>query len=91
VGVRPVMTAPSGVSARIGVNEDKHCRPLVGLRGQEMSDFKPGDVVQLKSGGPVMTIKFIDEDGDVFCEWFDKKDELKAGRFTVHQLTTASY
>ncbi|HKT27884.1 YodC family protein [Dyella sp.] len=56
-----------------------------------MSDFKPGDVVQLKSGGPVMTIKFIDEDEEAFCEWFDKKEELKAGRFTVHQLIPASH
>lgn len=56
-----------------------------------MSEFKPGDVVQLKSGGPIMTVKFLDEDGDVYCEWFDKKEELKGSRFTVHQLTTASY
>lgn len=56
-----------------------------------MSEFKPGDVVQLKSGGPIMTVKFLDEDGDIYCEWFDKKEELKGSRFTVHQLTMGSY
>ena len=42
-----------------------------------MSDdhiFKPGDVVQLKSGGPVMTVsgKHAFTDG-VICKWFDGK------------------
>jgi uncharacterized protein YodC (DUF2158 family) len=31
-----------------------------------------GDLVQLKSGGPTMTIRWI-EDGEAFCEWFDGK------------------
>lgn len=35
-----------------------------------MADFKVGDVVQLKSGGPVMTITYIDG-GKAVCEWFD--------------------
>ncbi len=37
--------------------------------------FKPGDVVQLKSGGPAMTVSKIttNTDGDLSgyrCEWF---------------------
>ncbi len=42
-----------------------------------MADFKQGDVVQLKSGGPKMTIKGIGKYGIVpkeenaLCEWFD--------------------
>lgn len=30
----------------------------------------PGDVVQLKSGGPKMTVKSTAE-GHAWCEWFD--------------------
>ncbi len=33
--------------------------------------FKPGDVVQLKSGGPKMTVKEFDEQmGEVHAIWF---------------------
>lgn len=32
--------------------------------------FKPGDVVQLKSGGPRMTVESIRAGGRVICEWF---------------------
>lgn len=34
--------------------------------------MKDGDTVQLKSGGPVMTIAWT-EGGDAFCRWFDGK------------------
>lgn len=38
--------------------------------------FKPGDVVQLKSGGPLMTIAHYASDFEQFwCEWFDGKKE----------------
>jgi len=37
-----------------------------------MSDsFKDGDVVQLKSGGPLMTIKEPHDPGTFICEWFE--------------------
>jgi uncharacterized protein YodC (DUF2158 family) len=48
-------------------------------------DFKPGDVVQLKSGGPKMTIKGIGKYGfaasedNACCVWFEKttrKEEI---------------
>lgn len=36
-----------------------------------MEEFKEGDVVELKSGGPKMTIKTIyDDDGSIHCQWF---------------------
>jgi uncharacterized protein YodC (DUF2158 family) len=40
-----------------------------------MAEFKPGETVRLKSGGPLMTVKSISaSSGDVWCEWFDDKD-----------------
>jgi uncharacterized protein YodC (DUF2158 family) len=34
--------------------------------------FKPGDIVALKAGGPLMTVTKVDG-GRVWCEWFDGK------------------
>jgi len=48
-------------------------------------DFKAGDVVQLKSGGPKMTIRWI-EDDEAYCEWFDGKKKL-GDKFTLTSLT----
>ncbi|NRA53025.1 MAG: DUF2158 domain-containing protein [Gammaproteobacteria bacterium] len=39
--------------------------------------FKIGDVVRLKSGGPLMTVQSIWEDGQYQCAWFvDSKSPL---------------
>ncbi len=41
-----------------------------------MEEFKAGEVVQLKSGGPPMTIKEIGHFGvdyGALCQWFDGK------------------
>jgi uncharacterized protein YodC (DUF2158 family) len=32
--------------------------------------MQAGDVVKLKSGGPLMTIKHLDSNGSFWCEWF---------------------
>ena len=48
-------------------------------------DFSAGDIVRLKSGGPRMTIRWI-EDGDAYCEWFDDKNEIKGNRFSLASL-----
>ena len=32
--------------------------------------FQPGDLVQLKSGGPIMTVDRIPEYGGVWASWF---------------------
>jgi uncharacterized protein YodC (DUF2158 family) len=34
------------------------------------STFKIGDLVQLKSGGPVMTVEKVFSEGGVRCTWF---------------------
>jgi uncharacterized protein YodC (DUF2158 family) len=36
-----------------------------------MEDFEIGDVVQLRSGGPRMTVHSLVSDGDVVCQWFE--------------------
>ena len=46
----------------------------VATRGLAMPDaFKPGDTVQLKSGGPPMTVEATEESGMIACSWMDKK------------------
>ena len=36
-----------------------------------MEDFEIGNVVQLRSGGPKMTVHGFAPDGDVICQWFE--------------------
>ena len=52
-----------------------------------MIDFKPGQVVRLKSGGPRMTVKEILPDGRVVCQWEDKI--VKRAIFAAHTLELA--
>lgn len=48
--------------------------------------FKPGDVVQLKSGGPQMTISFYQNDlGSYVCQWF-VKTKLEEGIFSPEAI-----
>ena len=60
-----------------------------------MPEFKKGDVVQLKSGGPKMTIDDIGEYGSgnsshirASCLWFDG-GERKEGEFSLDTLAIA--
>jgi uncharacterized protein YodC (DUF2158 family) len=56
-----------------------------------MEEFKPGDVVRLKSGGPPMTCeKGANEDGLVTCEWFDKNDRIEGSRLSLPSWFGAS-
>ena len=48
--------------------------------------FKKGDVVQLKSGGPLMTISNYTQNDKVFCQWFNGK-EPKGEVFNQEMLT----
>jgi uncharacterized protein YodC (DUF2158 family) len=43
-------------------------------------EIKAGDVVQLKSGGPVMTVASVGDymgEPSAWCEWFDGKKPYK--------------
>jgi uncharacterized protein YodC (DUF2158 family) len=47
-----------------------------------MSEFKPGDVVVLKSGGPKMTVDQTEVSGSgrtvVWCDWFEGNRKVTA-------------
>lgn len=49
-----------------------------------MAELKIGDVVQLKSGGPKMTIA-NEEQGEFICLWFSG-DERMSGKFPRESL-----
>jgi len=42
-------------------------------------EFKIGDKVTLKSGGPVMTVESDEGSGRLLCTWFDGKKKLQDG------------
>jgi len=54
--------------------------------------FKPGDVVMLKSGGPKMTVNAVGEQFGgairVWCDWFDGTKKL-SGNFEPNSLKHA--
>jgi uncharacterized protein YodC (DUF2158 family) len=57
-----------------------------------MSEFKLGDIVRLKSGGPPMTVDEIDKKGGtaiIACLWFDE-GQLEDGEFSPAALVPAS-
>lgn len=49
------------------------------------TEFHAGDLVQLKSGGPIMTVVENSHDGRYFCQWFAGK-KLEAGHFNASTL-----
>lgn len=54
-----------------------------------MATFKEGEIVQLKSGGPKMTVKSVSAMGikkdELFCQWF-AGSKLNTGYFTQESL-----
>ena len=49
------------------------------------SDFKIGDVVQLNSGSPCMTVSAI-KDNEIVVTWFDSGNILHTGTFDFNLL-----
>ena len=56
---------------------------------ESSQEFKIGDVVKLKSGGPTMTVNNIEENGEIYCQWFAGK-KLEEGQFSSDSLIRAS-
>jgi uncharacterized protein YodC (DUF2158 family) len=50
--------------------------------------FKAGDTVQLKSGGPLMTVKVGDLE-ECYCEWFGTGQTLQGKNFYHTSLKKA--
>ncbi len=51
-----------------------------------MANFNIGDTVQLKSGGPLMTVAYYNHDGQCVCNWFNNKDEVITAVFHDEML-----
>lgn len=49
-------------------------------------EFSPGDVVQLKSGGPLMTVINIADGGAVWCMWFPSSEKTERASFQAATL-----
>lgn len=53
-----------------------------------MTEIKAGSLVQLKSGGPLMTVNFVENSSgteEASCSWF-VKDKKENSRFPVTSL-----
>lgn len=50
------------------------------------NEFKPGDVVQLNSGGPKMVVDAVTAIG-VKVRWFDDEHELHSAQMATAMLT----
>ncbi len=61
---------------------------VAGLSGEEMK-LRTGDLVRLRSGGPLMTVQdYSAETFLVVCEWFDG-DSYITGQFLEETLEAA--
>jgi len=54
-----------------------------------MANIKVGDVVMLKSGGPLMTVESLSQAMKAFCIWFDGPIRYE-GYFVLETLKPAS-
>ena len=52
-------------------------------------NFKPGDVVQLNSGGPRMTVVVVQSDGMLRCVWFHEDGKADSGVFAQVAIRAA--
>ena len=54
--------------------------------------MQQGSIVVLKSGGPRMTVtsRQPDDNGFVFCRWFNEDGSLEGSKFPVAALTEQS-
>lgn len=72
-------------------------RTKTAKKGELMTEYKAGDIVQLRSGGPQMTVAHVIEpdvillDNDKLpsyaCTWF-KGEDLRRDTFKPHELVS---
>jgi uncharacterized protein YodC (DUF2158 family) len=48
--------------------------------------IEEGDIVQLKSGGPAMTVLSVEQSGYLLCKWFDDKSKSHHEQFPPRAL-----
>lgn len=48
-------------------------------------EIKAGSEVELRSGGPKMTVAWL-EDDSAYCEWFDAKHQPQGRKFQLSSL-----
>ncbi len=53
-----------------------------------MSTFNVGDVVQLRSSGPEMTVLAVLRGGEVTCAWFTPDDAIHSEKIPIAALMT---
>jgi uncharacterized protein YodC (DUF2158 family) len=58
-------------SSAAATEREKFIMHLARIKQSAMEDFEIGNVVQLRSGGPKMTVHGLVSDGDVICQWFE--------------------
>lgn len=51
---------------------------------EETATIKAGDVVQLKSGGPIMTVSHVS--GKAYCQYFKRDEEIIEKAFPLTSL-----
>ena len=64
------------------MSETKHAEPVPVDPPEPPKEVVVGSVVQLKSGGPTMTVQAKLEKGQCDCAWFDKQDQCCVQRHT---------
>ncbi|WP_298331158.1 DUF2158 domain-containing protein, partial [Asticcacaulis sp.] len=57
---------------------------------EDSMGYMIGDTVQLKSGGPAMTVNNVDLDNYVYCDWFDEHGDRHSDKFKADLLVAAT-
>ena len=60
-------------------------RSVTAMHDQTVASFQPGELVRLRSGGPVMTVSNVSGD-QVDCYWMDSSGQPSADKFPVSVL-----
>ena len=58
---------------------------------QSPEPLKIGDVVRLKSGGPLMTVNKLAGEGDVWCLWFDYSDSVEDSKYPIAVVSSGIF